>query len=303
MSDKRFKSLDDLCSLLVDERKLTCRDRDELKRFLSRTNYYRFSGYAREFQIDPRYGDNRFVSGASFEEIREIAEIDSRMRALLLEQLSVVEIAVRAMLAHEYGRDYGESAFYLNADFYKDGNDATKDKPLEIVNGILSDLERDKGPMVSRYINGTVTGCALSSRCSRYAEVPIWVAVEAISFGRVTNFVSYVKDMEPAKRATSFFGIQWAPFAEVLHSLCVLRNLCAHHRQLWNRRMSIQCPVQKKLRPRNVKFDAASPYAQLLMVNSYRERIDGDTGLAARIDSLINENARYAEGFLLPNPK
>ena len=303
MSDKRFKSLDDLCSLLVDERKLTCRDRDKLKRFMSRTNYYRFSGYAREFQIDPRYGDNRFVSGASFEEIREIAEIDSRMRALLLEQLSVVEIAVRAMLAYEYGRDYGESAFYLNADFYKDGNDATKDKPLEIVNGILSDLERDKGPMVSRYVNETVTGCALSSRCNRYAEVPIWVAVEAISFGRVTNFVSYVKDTEPAKRATSFFGIQWAPFAEVLHSLCVLRNLCAHHRQLWNRRMSIQCPVQKKLRPRNVKFDAASPYAQLLMVNSYRERIDGDTGLAARIDSLINENARYAEGFLLPNPK
>lgn len=87
MSDKRFKSLDDLCSLLVDERNLACRDRDELKRFLSRTNYYRFSGYAREFQIDPRYGDDRFIGGASFEEIREIAEIDSKMRALLLEQL------------------------------------------------------------------------------------------------------------------------------------------------------------------------------------------------------------------------
>ena len=42
MSDKRFKSLDDLCSLLVDARNLACRDRDELKRFLSRTNYYRF---------------------------------------------------------------------------------------------------------------------------------------------------------------------------------------------------------------------------------------------------------------------
>lgn len=146
MPDKRFKSLDGLCSLLADERNLACRDRDELKRFLSRTNYYRFSGYAREFQIDPRYGDDRFIGGASFEEIREIAEIDSKMRALLLEQLSVVEIAMRAMLAHEYGRDHGERAFYLNTDFYKDGNDAARDKPLEIVKGILSDLERDKGP-------------------------------------------------------------------------------------------------------------------------------------------------------------
>lgn len=146
MSDKRFKSLDDLCSLLVDERNLACRDRDELKRFLSRTNYYRFLGYAREFQIDPRYGDDRFIGGASFEEIREIAEIDSKMRVLLLEQLSVVEIAMRAILAHEYGRDYGERAFCLDTDFYKDGSDAAKDKPLEIVGGILSDLERDKGP-------------------------------------------------------------------------------------------------------------------------------------------------------------
>lgn len=67
--------------------------------------------------------------------------------------------------------------------------------------------------------------------------------------------------------------------------------------------MSIQCPVQKKLRPRNIKFDAASPYAQLLMLNSYRKRIDGDTGLAAEIDTLLNESTHYSEGFLLPNPK
>lgn len=152
---------------------------------------------------------------------------------------------MRAMLAHEYGRDYGERAFYLDTDFYKDGNDAARDKPLEIVKGILSDLERDKCPMVSRYVDKSVVGDSLSSRCNRYAEVPIWVAVEAISFGRVTNFVSYVKDVEPAKRAISIFGIQWAPFAKVLHSLCVLRNLCAHHRQLWNRRMSIQCPFKR----------------------------------------------------------
>ena len=54
---------------------------------------YRLSGYAREFQIDPRYGDDRFAADVSFEEIKEIVEIDSKMRVLLLEQLSVVEIA------------------------------------------------------------------------------------------------------------------------------------------------------------------------------------------------------------------
>lgn len=303
MSDKHFETLDNLCSLLIDERGLACEDRNELKQFLARTNYYRFSGYAREFQISPRYGDNRFIDGTTFEEIKRVAEIDRKMRILLLDQLSSVEIAVRAMLAHEYGCSYGEGAFYLDPDFYCEGRDAAADKPFYIVAGILSDLERDKGNMVARYIDKTVVGNTFGNRCARYAKVPIWVAVETISFGRITNFVSYVKDIEPAKRSTSFFGIQWAPFAEVLHSLCVLRNMCAHHRQLWNRRMDIQCPVQKKFKPRNVKFDSASPYAQLIMLNAYRKKIDGDMEMAAKIESLLSENAGYSERFRLPSPK
>ena len=67
--------------------------------------------------------------------------------------------------------------------------------------------------------------------------------------------------------------------------------------------MGIQCPVQKKLKPRNIKFDTTSAYAQLLMANSYRKKIDGDTELAAKIDALLNKDPCYSEGFRLPNPK
>ncbi|WP_165062216.1 Abi family protein [Adlercreutzia sp. ZJ154] len=303
LSDKPFRTLEELCDILVNKRGLACDDIGLLKGFLAKTNYYRFSGYAREFQVDPRYGDNRFINGSSFESINEVVRLDSKMRLLLMEQLSVIEIAVRALIAHEYGRAYGEKAFYLDANFYHQSDNSKEDRPFDIVKNILSDLSRDKGNMVSRYVDESGAGEDFDSRIRRYANVPIWVAVEVVSFGRISNMISYAKDLEPAKAAAGTLGVQWAPFADVIHSFSVLRNLCAHHRQLWNRRMGILCPVQKKLKPRNIKFDSTSAYCQLLMANHYRQKIDGDTSVAHKIESVLAESEPYSKGFRMPNPK
>lgn len=303
MGDKLFKTLDQLKDVLTDERGLVVPNPDELKSYIARVNYYRFSGYAREFQIDPRYGDNRFVKGTTFEEIREIMEIDSKMRSLLLRGLSSIEVATRSLIAHEYSRAYGETAFYLDSDFYNDSANPNEDKPNVIVSGILSDLERDKSNMVSRYVDRSIDGDDLGSRLLRYANVPIWVAVELVSFGRVSNLIAYAKDPAPAKAAAAHFKLQWAPFAEVIHSLSVLRNLCAHQRQLWNRKMGILCPVQKKLKPRNVRFNPTSAYCQVLMMNHYISKIDDDASVAAEIEALLDSNSTYAKGFMIPSPK
>jgi len=303
VGDKPFKTFDQLMDILVDERGLVVSDSNVLKDYIARINYYRFSGYAREFQINPRYEDNRFVAGTTFDEIREIIETDSKMRSLLMAQLSSVEIAIRSLIAHEYCRVYGEKAFYLDYEFYNDSLDPNEDKPCSIVNGFLSDLERDKSNMVSRYIDRTIIGDNFNSKLLRYSMVPMWVAVEVISFGRISNFITYTKDAAPAKAVAACLELQRAPFADVIHSLSVLRNLCAHHRQLWNRKMGILCPVQKKLKPRNVSFEATSAYCQLLMLNHYRFKIDGDLSVAAKIEALLNDNPVYSKGFRIPNPR
>ena len=61
MHNKSFKAVAEMSELLVRDRGLVCSDIDELKRCLSRVNYYRFSGYAREFQRDPKRGNNDFI--------------------------------------------------------------------------------------------------------------------------------------------------------------------------------------------------------------------------------------------------
>lgn len=301
MEDKPFKSVGDLVSLLVDSRKLVCDDaeRKELANYLRIINYYRFTGYARQFQRDPKYGNDQFVDGASFQEIKSIIETDALLRQLLFKQLSAIEIAVRSVLAHELGRAKGNTAFYLDESSYLNLNG----KPESIVESIVSDLSRCKAPSVARYVDPLVSKDDFDNQIKRYRNVPIWVAVEVMSFGRISNMIEYLADSGPVKAAAGRIEVQWSPFSSVIHSLSVLRNICCHHGQIWHRRLDIQCPVQPKLRQRYRSFDKASAYAAILMANHYREKIDGDVAVASQIEDLLDNNQSFAEGICKPNPK
>ena len=294
MDNKPFKSIDAMCRLLIQDRGLICPDVNELRKFLSRTNYYRFSRYARDFQVDPENGKNSFVDNTSFQDLNKLIGLDAKLRILLTEQLGVIEIAIRAKLAHEFGNEYGSNAYYLDYNTYANP-DFAKDF---IIPGILSDLDHDKSRIIQHYSKKN-----FNTPYEKYHDVPIWVAVEVLSFGRISNMISYSKNVEVTKRVAKSLGVQWKPFSSVVHSLHVLRNLCAHHRQLWNRPISIQCPVQKKLRPKEINFDSKSVYAHILMANHYRKVIDKDTSIAEQIQELLDKNDAFAKGIYLPHPK
>lgn len=293
---KPFQSIEELVQLL-SSRGLIIEDTLEMQQFLYQVNYYRFSGYAREFQNDPIHGDNKFACNTTFNHIKELMVLDANLRHRLLQQLEVVEVAIRARLAHELGRKYGEHAFYLDTETYVDING----KPESIVDGIQRDLSRSNSRMVKHYVSPTEHDT--SDYAFRYREVPIWVAVEVMSFGRITNMLTYMKDPGPARCVAEAMGVQWSPFANVVHSLAVLRNTCAHWMQLWHRPLDIQCPVQKKLRPRGTQFSSNSVYAAIVMLNHYRKKIDGDISGRASIEQLLEQSNEFKLGICRPAMK
>ncbi|MDF7663167.1 Abi family protein [Bifidobacterium sp. ESL0763] len=300
--NKPFKTTDELVTLLCDVRGLSCGHRDELLRFLQNNNYYRFTGYSRQWQIDPRQHNDRFTDDASFETVSSIMALDHSLRQLLFEQSSHVEMAIRTRYAHAMGEAYGEYAFYLNNDLYNPiryPNGETADIPMEIA----KELNRSKSKMIAHYRSSE----AHQNLCDDFTNLPIWVAVEVLSFGKVSKIIKNFSDFEPAKSVATELNIQWAPFTDVLHSLCVLRNMCAHHSQLWHRRLDIACAVPKKIKHRlsksGISFDSKSVFAAIIMLNEYRGKIDGDTGTAKTINKLISSNKTFSEGILHPQPK
>ncbi len=103
---------------LMSDRGLVIEDEAECIRFLTTVNYYRFSGYARYFQIAPHEDNNDFCPGTSFNKIREIYYADEELRTNLLKPLSCVELMLRSHVAHIIGKEYGPYHSYLEEDFY-----------------------------------------------------------------------------------------------------------------------------------------------------------------------------------------
>ena len=304
MVEQRFRSLDQLADLMVADRGLECSDQKALERFLLVNNYTRVEGYAREFQLDPSHGDKRFEPGTSFEKVHLMMELDQRLSDLVFSGLSTIEVAVRSLFAHEYGAAYGSGAFYLNDNFYDYGKMEGARRRLDVPLSIARDLARySASRIVRRYRDPDEGGRDRASLLRRYRDMPIWVAVEVISFGHLSIMIRTCRDLIPGKRMAADISVQWADFSNVLHSFVVLRNLCAHQMQLWQRNIGIQCPVQRKLRPRNVAFSNKGPYAAIIMMRHYLSRIDPSNTVCDRIEALLAEDQDFRDGVLWPNPK
>jgi abortive infection bacteriophage resistance protein len=279
---------------LAEQRRLLCErgldmlDGETAEQLLYDLNYYRISGYARQFQRAPSSGDENFEPGARLERVVILLRLDSDLRALLFEALSRIEVTVRSRFAHEAGRVHGSSAFYLERDQY-----------LSITPGLdehlakaRAELLRPRLATVARYRDGT-----------DLSRVPIWVAVEHLSFGMLARMVQYFEDSTPARATAHSLSVPWTGFQSTAHALAVLRNVCAHHGQLWNRRVDIVAPVHKKDRRGERSFDNGSVYSSIIAVKRWMRAIDRQSAWSERLDALLDQDAEFEEGIVRPKPR
>lgn len=258
-------------------------------RALYDANYYRFSGYARQFQADPSRGDNTFESGTSLARIMNLMRIDDALRRLLFEGLTIVETTMRSRFAHEAGRVHGNRAFYLEHDSYLD--------ITPNLGGHVSKLEselRRPSPSVARYRSG-----------GDLSAVPIWVAVEVVSFGMLARMIQYFEDSAAARATAESLSVPWIGFQSTVHAFAVLRNACAHHAQLWHRPSGIPAAPAKKDRRFEPPYDAngRSLYAAVIALKRYLAAIDRHADFPRRVDELLAADALYAEGIYFPRPR
>jgi abortive infection bacteriophage resistance protein len=283
---KPFKELSKLVDLLV-ERGLDV-DTDGAVSFLHDCNYYRFTGYSRQFQVNPGKQDNDYLPGSTLSDIRSKMALDSQLRGLLGSALSSVEISVRARFAHESGRVLGDDAFYLRPESYL----PSTPKLDRFIEGMRDDLRRTTSRTVARYVND-----------ESFDKVPIWVAVEVLSFGSIARMIQYLANDLPAKTVAGSYSLPWEGFQSTIHSFSVLRNRCAHHGQIWHRRLDIQCPVPRKLRPREPGYDPQGPYAAAVMLRRYLKEIESIRDWGDEVDALLESDEAFRAGILKPFAK
>lgn len=71
-----------------------------------------------------------------------------------------------------------------------------------------------------------------------FPDMPIWVAIEIMSFGSLSTMLGCM-DKNDQKKIAARYGLQPDTLPSFTHHLVYVRNLCAHHVRLWDKVLAI----------------------------------------------------------------
>jgi len=192
---------------------------------LEHYNYYRISAYRFTLTLP---GDlDSFLPGTTFADLWGLYCFDRQLRLLVMEAVKRLEISVRAHWAYHLGHAYGALA-------YEDPSVFRNPRRHTSALGKLDDeLGRSREAFVTHF-----RGQYNMSR------PPIWAACEIMSFGLLSRFYENLKSNRDRKAIAHAFSLSPGILESLLKHASYVRNLCAHHSRLWNRRftLTVQLP-------------------------------------------------------------
>jgi abortive infection bacteriophage resistance protein len=211
--------------LIIDNESVTAN-------YLSNISYYRLRAYTYPFQFnDDEESDHHFKrEDIHFADIIDLYCFDRRLRSLIFNAIEMVELAIRTRIVFEFALETKNSHWFLDKSLY-----FHKDNFDRILKSIEEEIKRNNEDFIAHYNK-------------KYGEPdlpPAWMTLEVLSFGTLSRMFSYFDGKsEPSKKIAQTFGLPNSSILENwLHGISVLRNYCAHHSRIWNRRfMSIKLP-------------------------------------------------------------
>lgn len=215
MSDKEFKTIDEQIKLL-ESRGLAIPDKAQAHEFLLRNNYYRVSGYSLTLR-----SHDVFKSHSTFQNVIDIYSFDQEFRHILLRYIENIEVSVKAVYSYEFTKRYGATA-YLNPSLF---SDAAKHQE------IIDKAERQKASRLQHeaYLKHFVEDLK--------QDIPLWAYVDLFTISDI-SFMFSISDSDVQNDVATALGLvkQGAKILKsFLHSMTIIRNLCAHGSRLYNR--------------------------------------------------------------------
>lgn len=213
---KPFKTFEEQVQILKS-RKLAISDDEFAQRILSTVNYYRFSGYAylRQNKTSP---SEEFTHDSSFESILELYEFDRAFRHILLEKLEIVEILARTRIAYFFSKAH---ICEDNDAHYEPSNFTDLKKHTAFIQILDELIEKNKDTLfVKKHL------------CSYDGRMPLWAAVEILSFSNVSTLYSIMLTTDQIEISKSL-GQTPSYLSNWLWVLSVLRNKCAHYARIY----------------------------------------------------------------------
>lgn len=264
-------------------------DADAAMRALTFVGYFRLRGYALPLMRSLPDGSRVFKDGASFQDILARYELDRDLRRITLGQLERIEVAVRTVISNQMSQQYG-AFWYVNYPHQVLAHAPGRDKKPEAfaIGRFLSGVERDTRQSSDLFAKHYF---------SHYTEPllpPSWLMAECVSFGTWSKLYKHLQKADPAhpnpkKEIAKVFGLSVSLLESWLHALSLLRNTCAHHGRVWNRRF-IKRP-ETYAQAKDHFHDQQSYYCLAVVMRLFSRAVDEHDEWPVRLLDLFKTHA------------
>lgn len=257
MEDKEFKTIDEQLEILKS-RGLIVKDESIAKEFLLYNNYYRISGYS----LTLRENDI-FHESTTFKNIIDIYNFDYEFRHIVLKYIEKIEIKFKSIYAYEFTKLYGATA-YLNISNFT--NEEIYKKIINKSNDLKNKLINDE-KYLQHFIN---------------RDMPLWAYVDLFTIADISILYS-ISLKEVQKNIANNFKLYANKAPQILkkfmHSMTIIRNLCAHGCRIYDRVFHQKPSLNKKeksllIQNNNGELDNTHFYGFLMIMKKLLSELD-----------------------------
>jgi len=212
---------------LLKSRGLQIADDNAAKSYLSNISYYRLRAYTYPFQ-DNANPTHPFIKQVTLPEIISLYVFDRKLRGLMFDVIEKIEISMRTQIIYNWAMNHG-CHWHTNASLYRDSS-----RFAQCLTSLQTETDRSNETFIEHY----------KSKYTSPVDPPCWMSLEVSSFGLLSLIFLNLKKGNEKKSVASYFGVNDVSILENwMHCFSNIRNICAHHGRLWNRRLTAHIVV------------------------------------------------------------
>jgi len=210
--EKIFKTINEQIEILK-HRGLKVENEKYAQEVLLRENYFFISGYRHLFTTGDK---DKFISGATFEELYSLFLFDREFRNILFKNMLVVENNLKSVISYQLSKKYG----YKEVDYLKPKNFTQDREKSRQVADVINKMKRQVRVNANQHT-------ATFHYMNNYGYIPLWIMVKVLSFGIVGELFLILK-REDQEGIADIFDVSVENLEDYLPILANYRNLCAH---------------------------------------------------------------------------
>lgn len=216
--DNRFRTYEQQIDILKNQKELIISDENIARQSLVNVGYFSLiGGYKYPFK-NPM---TRKYINTTFADICALYKFDRELRELTFKYLCEVEMKIRQVVSYCFCQHHGDSQLhYISAASYRSEIKYARDvKKLTSILDKIANTDEEHSYLVHQRKN--------------HQNVPLWVAVNALTFGQISKMYTLLPFSVQSAVAQEYPYVNEKELEQFLRSLTFYRNVSAHNECLY----------------------------------------------------------------------